>query len=283
MIVDTHVHVIAPDRARYPLQPLGGFSGGPAHPWYEETPVSAEQMLETNTAAGVDRAILVQPFGAYAFDNAYHADSAAAHPDRFSSVCTVDPLAADAPERLRYWIRERGMHGLRLTTNRPGVVLDDPAGSSLWETIRDLAIPVCVLMSPAQLSAVRALADRYPTVPICLDHAAGIGGGLGQPDEATEALLNLAALPNVYLKVSSVNFTPLERAGEAGESLWRRIAGRFGGERLLWGTNYPVSQDGSYADMVRLGQRALPFLSDTDRELMLGGTAVNLWPALAGA
>ena len=75
MIIDTHVHVIAADQTRYPLAPLAGFTGGPGAPWYTDTPVSAEEMIATNARAGVDRAILVQPFGAYAFDNAYHARS----------------------------------------------------------------------------------------------------------------------------------------------------------------------------------------------------------------
>ena len=55
-----------------------------------------------------------------------------------------------------------------------------------------------------------------------------------------------------------------------------------GAGRLLWGSNYPVSQEGSYADMAELGRRALPFLSATERDAFLAGTALSLWPRLQG-
>lgn len=282
MLVDTHVHVIAEDHQRYPFRPVADYRRGRLGAWHEETPVSTERLLEEMAGAGVDRAILVQPFSAYGYDNAYHADSVAAHPDRLVGICTVDPLAADAPERLSYWIRERGMHGLRLTTNREGARLDDPRTEPLWERAGALGIPVCVLTTPDHLAAVRTMAGRFATVPVALDHVGGIGAGTNQPAAVVATLLELAALPNVYLKVSTVNLAPLEAAGDEALDLWRQIVARYGARRLLWGSNYPVSQEGSYADMVALGRRALPFLSAAERESFLAGTAVHLWPQLAG-
>ena len=175
------------------------------------------------------------------------------------------------------------MQGLRLTTNREGLRLDDPRTDPLWAQAHVLRIPVCVLTTPDRLPEVRAMAARFPDVPVALDHVGGIGAGSGLPPAVTEALLDLADLPNVYLKVSTVNFAPLRRAGDEGLDLWRRIVARYGARRLLWGSNYPVSQEGSYADMVDLGSRALPFLSDADREWVMAGTAVSLWPRLKGA
>ena len=282
MLIDTHVHVVAEDQTHYPFAPAAGFQAGSLRPWHHETPVSTEQLLDTIAGAGVDRAIVVQPFSAYGYDNAYHADSAARHADRLVGVCAVDPLAADAPARLAYWVRERGMQGLRLTTNREGVQLDDPRSAPLWEQVQALGIPVCVLTTPAHLPAVRTMAARFPGVPVALDHVGGVGAGAGRPAAVLESLLDLAALPNVYLKVSTVNLAPLAAAGEAGQELWRRIVGRYGAQRLLWGSNYPVSQEGSYADMVALGRQSLPFLSATERDWFLGETALALWPRLRG-
>jgi predicted TIM-barrel fold metal-dependent hydrolase len=114
---------------------------------------------------------------------------------------------------------------------------------------------------------------------VLLDHVGGIGAGTGQPAEVLDTLLSLAAY-NAYLKVSTVNLAPLEAAGDAALNLWRQIVARYSARRLLWGSNYPVSQEGSYADMAALGRRALPFLSDDEREWFLGGTATFLWPQL---
>jgi predicted TIM-barrel fold metal-dependent hydrolase len=83
--------------------------------------------------------------------------------------------------------------------------------------------------------------------------------------------------------VSTVNFAPLRAQGDAGLARWRRLAGRYGAERLLWGSNYPVSQEGSYADMVELGKRALPFLTDAERDLMMGDNAARVYPQLRGS
>jgi predicted TIM-barrel fold metal-dependent hydrolase len=279
MIVDTHVHVVAPDQQRYPFAPAGGFRMRGLGSWQTQYPVSAEQLLETIAGAGVDRAVIVQPFSAYGFDNRYHADSAAAHPDQLGSVCTVDPLAAEGAERLTYWIRERGMQGLRLTTSQEGSRLDDARAYPVWERAGELGIPICVLTSPEHWPAARAMASRFARVPVLLDHAGGMGAG--ESDAVVDALIGLAELPNLQLKVSTVNFAPLAAQGEAGLARWRRIVDAYGAERLLWGSNYPVSQEGSYADMARLGERALPFLSDAQREAMLAGNALRFWPAPA--
>jgi len=62
---------------------------------------------------------------------------------------------------------------------------------------------------------------------------------------------------------------------------WRQVVAACGGARLLWGSNYHLLQDGSYADTVDLGRTAVPFLSQEEREQMLGGTALGLWPSRA--
>ena len=72
--------------------------------------------LELNREGGIDRTVLVQGYGPYAFDNSYAADCAAARRDQFAAVCIVDQDAADAPDKLTYWVKERGVQGLRLFT-----------------------------------------------------------------------------------------------------------------------------------------------------------------------
>src|SRR4051794_9838933 len=109
-IVAIHPHVIAADRARYPLAPVAD----KLWEWAAKRPVTGEQLLAAMDAAGVGQAALVQASTAHGHDNRYTADCAAAHPDRFTWVGSLDALVADAPEQLTYWVRERGMSGLRL-------------------------------------------------------------------------------------------------------------------------------------------------------------------------
>ena len=111
MIVDSHVHVIAPDLERYPFtpRPLSG-------QWYIDAPCSADALLSAMDATGVDRAVLVQAVGAYSFDNAYAADESRARPDRFVSAACIDPLSEEPLKALEHWVRERGMQGLTTGT-----------------------------------------------------------------------------------------------------------------------------------------------------------------------
>jgi predicted TIM-barrel fold metal-dependent hydrolase len=81
-------------RSAYPRD-LGPNPAG----WVRDLP--AEEFLNLMSGAGVDRAVLVQAFGAYRYDNRYVAKSAARYPDRFVAVCIIDPMQPDAPEKSR--------------------------------------------------------------------------------------------------------------------------------------------------------------------------------------
>jgi predicted TIM-barrel fold metal-dependent hydrolase len=66
MIIDTHVHIVAPDQQRYPRK-LAPDSG-----WVLD--MSGDTMLGLMNQAGIDRAMLVQAYTAYEYDNDYVAD-----------------------------------------------------------------------------------------------------------------------------------------------------------------------------------------------------------------
>ncbi|HVC43958.1 MAG TPA: hypothetical protein VND20_04015 [Candidatus Binataceae bacterium] len=87
VVVDTHVHLIAPDQRKYPRTLSAAHSE-----WIRET--SCEQLIEVMDAAGVDRTVLVQAYGASGYDNSYAADAALAYPDRFAGLAIVDPPRA---------------------------------------------------------------------------------------------------------------------------------------------------------------------------------------------
>ncbi len=48
----------------------------------------------------------------------------------------------------------------------------------------------------------------------------------------------------------------------------------------MWGSDFPSSPEGGYIGQVQLGQTALPWLSDDDRNWIMGETAHKLWPML---
>src|SRR3977135_3267404 len=98
-VIDIHPHVISTDTTRYPRAPLGGHQSD----WSRERPVSVEQIIAAMDRTGVSKSALVQASTCYGHDNSYIADAVAAHPDKFTGVFSVDVLAPDATERMRYW------------------------------------------------------------------------------------------------------------------------------------------------------------------------------------
>src|SRR6185369_11116651 len=103
---------IAPaDSHRYPRAPLGGHQST----WSEKRPIGIEQLIAQQDLAGIGKAALVQASTCYGHDNSYVADAVAAYPERFTGVFSVDVLAPDAPEKIRYWVG-RKLTGLRLFT-----------------------------------------------------------------------------------------------------------------------------------------------------------------------
>jgi len=149
VIVESHCHIISPDQQKYPRD-LGPNQGS----WVRD--LAAEEFIALNDAAGVERAILVQAFGAYRYDNRYVADVVADYPRRFVGVCIVDALRPDAPQTLDFWVKERGIRGLRVVTwTEPELMLDDPRLDPSWQRASELRIPVCVLTNFPQVLRLR--------------------------------------------------------------------------------------------------------------------------------
>ena len=57
-----------------------------------------------------------------------------------------------------------------------------------------------------------------------------------------------------------------------------RLIERFGVERLMWGSNFPMDNRRDIGGLLRLAQEQLAFLSESDRARLFGGNALRLWP-----
>jgi predicted TIM-barrel fold metal-dependent hydrolase len=51
----------------------------------------------------------------------------------------------------------------------------------------------------------------------------------------------------------------------------------------MWGSNFPSSREGGYVGQLVIAQRALDWLSEEDRDWIMGGAAHKLWPMLQAA
>ena len=191
-IVDIHPHVISPDTKRYPLNPLGGTQST----WSRDRPTPYEALVAAMDDAGVAKAAIVQASTAYGHDNSYVADAIAAYPKRFTGVFSVDVLAADAVEKMKFWLG-KGFSGIRLFTTgstMPGQAtwFDDPRSFPAWEYAGKAGIPVCMQMTPQGFPQLRGLLDRFKDVRVILDHLARPKLVDGPPYAADQEFLDLA-------------------------------------------------------------------------------------------
>jgi predicted TIM-barrel fold metal-dependent hydrolase len=273
MIIDTHTHVVSSNKVKHPLDP--GARG-----WSTEVSNNVEDLIVEMDRAGVDCATLVQPNGTYGLDNSYQCDSATQYAPRTIAVGILDPAAPDAADQLSYWVHERGMQGVRLQSQAEP---DDARCDALWQRAASLGIPLSLGGGdqPEKVHRMRNVGARHPNVLFAPDHCAGWNGA---QDKAamTMALESLAQLPNAYLRVSSTSLGPYANLTPTEQELFRRVIEAFTPRRVMWGSNFPSSRVGGYLGQVRLGQTALPWLSDDDRRWIMGATAHTLWPMLQG-
>ncbi len=273
MLVDAHVHVwrattTYPDPAVTIVSPLSD--------------VPLELLDQYLAEYHIDRAVLIQPLYP-GEDNSYIAACAAAQPERLAAVCVVDPRDGAAPDRLDYWVRQRGCRGLRLRPRVPveGAVFGAASTFPLWERCRQLKVVVSLLTTPEHLHTLAGLAERFPEVDLIVDHMGlpDVTAGVGASD--FQALLALARYPRVYVKFTGHH--NYSRQPYPFQDCWdyvRAVYDHFGAARLIWGSDFPhVLLKVGYRRNLLLPERVFDFLSEGDRALAMGRNAARLyWP-----
>ncbi|NKB65439.1 MAG: amidohydrolase family protein [Candidatus Latescibacteria bacterium] len=270
MIIDTHLHIWSEDAQRYPF--AEGRSGGAGG--------SVEFLNETMAAAGVDKAVIVQPIH-YLFDNSYVADSLRRFPGRFAAIGLVDPKAPDAPDQLEKLVRQDGFGGLRIHSSR----LDHPSQwaaadqDPLWRRSEELGTCFIVHGPAANLPHLEPIIGRFPQVPVVLDHIGGAPTDEEPPYPLLSHVLDLARFPNVYVKLTPQAHKSSEAFPHADTfAAFQRIYDAFGPERLMWGTNFPgVVKGVGYGPALEMFRDHVGFLTADDKEWLFHRTAERVW------
>jgi L-fuconolactonase len=275
-IVDAHVHLYDPDVVRY-----GWMRGKPAL-------AGLHGLAELDAARG---AVEVQGVvwievgadpGQHQGEARWIARLAAADP-RIAGMVAHAPLergaaAAAEIERLLEHGKLRGIR--RLLQDEP----DDAfcLRPAFIEGVRllarhDLAFDICVYHR--QLAGALELARRCPEIRFVLDHIGkpGIRDALIEPWRAQ--ITELAALPNVWCKISGL-------ITEAGRD-WTRAKLRpyldhaleaFGFGRVMFGSDWPVSeQTHRYEEWVGIVDQALGAASEDERRRLFCDNAIAFY------
>ena len=264
MIVDTHCHT----------SPY----------WFEPVEVLLAEMDRN----GVDKAVLTQFFGV--FDNSYMIECMRNHPGRFSVIALVDVNRPDAADQL-VELANQGVESLRLNANMrsPGA---DPL--AIWRKANELGVSVSVMGALEDFASTEFenIVKELPSLTIINEHLLGVGAFFG-PGRADAAIpydtynraLELAQYSNTYVKVPGLGeFCPRPMPFQQPypfadvPPLIEMALDAFGGNRLMWGSDFPPSaaREG-YANTLNFPRQKLADRSQGDRDLIFGDTAATLW------
>ena len=271
--IDSHVHLWTPDTDRYPLAPGGDES--------RMTPrdFPPEVFLRHARPSGIDRAVLVQTVN-YGVDNSYMLGCVERFPSFFRMVAIVDHNSATVADEMDALL-ERGVTGFRILP-QPGKVegwLQEPGYDAMFRAAAGTGQAVCPMIGPDGLADLDRMCGEHPDTTVVVDHIAKISEEGPVRDEDIDSLCALARHPKVHVKIS--RFHALGKAKPPHDDLApliRRVVDTFGPERCMWGSDSPFQVvDETYEDSISLVRDRLDFLSDSDRQAILTGTAEKVY------
>jgi L-fuconolactonase len=268
ILIDSHVHVWTHD-------PAFPFAQG-AHPPAEDA--SAETLIGLMQANQVLRTVLIQVIH-YKWDNSYLASILKRFPKKFQGVCRVNHEDPTAPAQLTQLTEQQGFHGVRLSpsASADGDWIRGPLMLPLWRRCTELKVPMTILAPVTRLPDLEPLIQQNPDLTVVIDHMADCP--LDQPDQL-QLLLNLARYPKVFVKIShmwSLSKQPYPYADTISQI--KSLHQVFGAERLMWGTDWPISlKQLPYDKAVALFRDHLDFLSPEDHTQILYKTVQRVWP-----
>ena len=224
---------------------------------------SVDELLAYLDGLRIDRAVVVpvKPPGYHLEpENERVAAAAQAHPDRLVGFARVDPLRGESAAReVERGAAELGLRGLFLHPWEETFRIHDERVVRLLD---GFALPVIVAAGYPWLSEgaqVAELARRLPAVAVVATNGCQLNSsGLGQ----TDAELALAANANLCAQTTGVY----------REDFLEGIVARFGAERLLYASGFPLFDP--LLEVLRA--RWAPGLDDRAKALVLGGNAERL-------
>jgi L-fuconolactonase len=272
MLIDAHQHFWRlSERAGYwPPQQLTAI-------YRDFSPGDLAPLLLANRVRGT---VLVQTLPSVV-ETDYLLDLAADNPFILGVVGWVDLAGAGAAADIARLAKNPLLKGLRpMLQDLPDRHwIESPALASGVEAMLAHGLCFDALVLPGHLEPLLNFARRYPDLPIVIDHAAKPLIADGELEPWLSDMAQLAALPQVHCKLSGL----LTEAGPNADAVALRpyveaVLDRFGAERVLWGSDWPVLRLASdYGRWLALSETLLAGLSPAQRAAVFGGNALRFY------
>jgi len=299
-LFDTHAHLISEDWSAYPPKALRSDLPVPERTDYT---VSAESLIAMMDEHDVAKACVVQRGHIYGYDNSYILDSAKRYPGRLLPIVILDAQDPQTPAVFTDLVRTAGVRGFRLASARPWLWdtawMNSPAAMEIWKTCADLHVPMTLIFFQDHLSyalpALKIIAKMYPNLPIVIDHVGtayaltnveiGIAREEGRsfvmpgpPDFGINDTVRIFEdCPNIYFKVTEINFERLEEVGIKPARMVRRLADSFGAGRLVWGSDIGQSVRWPYPVKTAMARASAEYLDKDEAVSFLHDNAARIY------
>lgn len=233
---------------------------------------------------GIASAVVVEASGRVE-DNQWMLDLVKHNLDRYAAMVGSLPVGDDSfAGLLERFSKDERYVGIRLRVRTEGEHFFTDA---VW---RDLALlskkglVLDVLLENFSLEDVASIAQRNPDIKILINHLTGLNiTGKSADPEWTKSVQRVAAFDNVYCKVSGI----FQRSGKMTapkdltyyEPTIEVVYAAFGEDRIIYGSNWPVSdRGGSYGEQLAIirsyfeskGERVLQNIFVTNAQKFYG-------------
>ena len=263
LIVDSQVHA--------PNTPHAGPIDG----------MEPEHLLAEMDRAGVSRCVIipmVPPGDDASRSNPAALAVAAANMDRLAVMAPFDLTRPANGSLLQDWRATPGMLGVRLAFLRdPNLtLLTEGRLGWFWSAAEEAGVPV-MLLAPNLEEQIGRVAEEHPRLRLVIDHL-NLHPGTAYDDLAVgvRPLLALAHHPNIAAKASALPCWASDRYPfQSVHPALLDVVTAFGPQRVFWGSDL-TRLACSYSECVHLFTEAVTFLSDVDKEWIMG-RAVMEW------
>lgn len=256
-ILDTHTHFYDPRR------PQGV-------PWPSPSdrllyrPVLPAEYKSLAGPLGITGTIVVEA-SPWPEDNQWILDLAAHEPFITGFIGNLKPGTPDFPKLLDRFARNPLFRGIRIGGDTLNAALSGGDVRAHLEQLAERRLVLDVLIGPDQLPDVATVADRIRGLPFIVDHLSNVP--ISKPPHPNRWVSGMAAchyVDNVFMKFSGYVEGTGARGGTAPkdpapyrpviDTAWRI----FGEDRLIFGSNWPVSAE--FASLPTVVQLARDFL-----------------------
>ena len=236
------------------------------------------------TAAGVTGTVLVQA-DATDRETDFMLEIAATTPSVLGVVGWIDFTAADAVaqvERRAAQVPIRGLRPMLEFIPDPEWILQ-PAFVPVFRAMLATGLSFDALVHPHHLAALDVLLQRYPDLPVVIDHGAKpkIASWSSDPDAMTvwrKDMQRVAQNPQVFCKLSGLLTEAGENSRAAVLTAIEVLLEVFGPSRLIWGSDWPVmTLAGDYQQWVDLCDLTLAGLTAEERDAVYRGNACKFY------